>query len=65
MQSPRARDSLVGEHSSLGKYITTPFKQAHNLALAVITHDLFCLLPGDFEGTVGLVCFDPGVERVI
>ena len=51
------RDSLDREHSSL-------FKQAHSLALAVIAHDLFCLFAGRFR-VYHLVCFDPGVERVI
>ena len=58
-------DSLVGEDSGLGKYITTPFEQVHNLALAVVAHDPFCLLAGDFERPVGLVCFASGVEWVI
>ena len=49
--SPRARDSLVGEHSSL-------FKQAHSLALVVIAHDFFCLFAGRFRvyGLPGLLC---------
>ena len=59
------KDSLVGERSSLGKYITTPFEDVHNLSLAVIAHDLFCLLPSDIECAVCLVCLDSGVGQVI
>ena len=59
------RDSLVGERSSLGKYITTPFKEVHNLSLAVIAHDLFCLLPSNVECAVSVVCLDSGVGEVM
>jgi hypothetical protein len=63
--SKRAVHSLLRQDPSLGKYITASLEDVHNLAFAVIAHDLLGLLPRDFECAVCLICLGSRVECII
>lgn len=57
--------SLLGQDPSLSQYITAPLEEVHNLAFAVIAHDLFSLLPRDSEYAVRLVRLGSRVKCII